>query len=129
MSSLRESNRPLFHRLLNKEAVNFKASIGKVLRNGINTSTFAGELACNNPLGSFWPDYVQTANLTILIGEDAEIGGFDRLRVTADGHTIDLDPAYNWILLSGAIDTTAGATNIIKATKVSETEIEYSVIN
>lgn len=129
MASNRESNRPLFHRFANREAINFKSSEGKRLRDGNNILVFAGELALNNPLGTFWPDYVQAGALVLMVGEDAEIGGYDRVKISADGNTIDLDPSFAWISTGGAIDPSPGATNIIQCKMVSSTEIEYSVLN
>lgn len=130
MASKKESNQPLYRRLSTKEVVFFRSSLGKVLNDGNGYTAFTGELALNSPLGTYWPTvFVQAGALVLTVGEDALLGGFDRVKITADGNTIDLDPAYTWILTSGGIDASAGATNIITAKKVSDTEIEYSVVN
>lgn len=128
MASKRESNRPLFHRLANREAINFKASEGKRINDGNNALVFAGELALNNPLGTFWPDYVQAGALALMVGEDAEIGGCDLIKITADGNAITLDPAYTWKNIgSDSISVVVAAINILLILKVNNTEINYTV--
>lgn len=128
MATIRESLRPLFHRFQNREAVNFRASEGKRLNNNVNTPAFAGELALNNPLGTYWPNFAQAGALVITVGEDAEVGGNDRVKITADGNTITLDPAYTWKNIgSDSIGVVAGNVNILMVNMVSATEIEYAV--
>lgn len=128
MASKKDSNRPLFHRFQNREAINFKASVGKKLLDGNDVAVFAGELALNNPLGTFWPDYAQTGALELTVGEDAEIGGCDRVKITANGSAITLSGLYTWKNIgSTAIDTTAAAVNVIMVLMVSTTEMNYTV--
>lgn len=125
------STRPLFTRLHNRECVNFEASPnGKRVRGKNDQGAFdpALGLALNNPLGTFWPDYVQAAALEILVGEDAEVGGGDRIQITANGDGITLDSNYTWNRLGSTdIDTTDTAINVIYFCMVSETEIDYAV--
>lgn len=128
MASKRESNRPLYHRFLNKEAVNFRASVGKTLNDGSNVAAFAGELALNNPLGTYWPDYAQTGALELTVGEDAEVGGCDRVKITANGSGITFAASHTWKNIgSQALDTSNGAVNVLMLLMVSNSEINYSV--
>ncbi|WKZ60807.1 MAG: hypothetical protein QY309_04835 [Cyclobacteriaceae bacterium] len=79
---------------------------------GSNRVTFNGSLAMNNPIGTVWPDYVQDDNLTITIDGDAIPGGTDSVRITANGDTITLDPAYTWVnMANDEISNTDGAVN------------------
>ena len=123
--------RPLFKRLSNRECINFEASPnGKREQGRPDQGAFvpATGLALNNPLGTYWPDYTQTAALEITVGEDAEPGGGDRLQITANGDGITLDAAYTWNRLGSTdIDTTDTAINVIHFDMVSETEIDYAV--
>lgn len=94
----------------------------------VDTPTFNGTLCFNNPLGTYWDDYNQSGALVITVGEDAEVGGCDRVKVIADGNTITLDPAYSWKNIGAdAIGEMAGDTNIFWFIRISPTEIEYSV--
>ncbi len=128
MASKKESNRPLFHRFQNREAINFRASVGKELLDRNNVAVFAGELALNNPLGTYWPAYAQTGALEITVGEDAEIGGADYVKITASGDAITLSGSYTWNNVgSASIDNTIGVVNAIIFVMVSATEINYSV--
>lgn len=123
------STRPLFRRLHNRECVNFEASPNGKRRNGYpDQGAFVDTLALNNPLGTYWPDYVQAAALEILVGSDAEVGGGDRIQITANGDGITLDSNYTWNRLGSTdIDTTDTAINVIYFCMVSETEIDYAV--
>lgn len=125
MATIRERNRPLFHRFANREAVNFTASMGgKVSKDGNNVLTFTGEFALNNPLGTYWSDHVQNGALILSEGVDSEIGGKDRIRLIADGSGIDI-PA-EWINVGvDAISEADGDINIIEIVKVSDSEINY----
>jgi len=79
---------------------------------GQSVPVFAGELALNNPIGTIWPDYVQAGALAISVGNDAQPGGCDSLRITADGNTITLDAALTWVNIgSDSIGTTAADVN------------------
>lgn len=128
MASKRESNRPLFHRFQNREAINFRSSIGKQLLDNNNVAVFAGELALNNPLGTFWPDLAQAGAIAITVGEDAEIGGCDRVKITANGDAITLDGGYTWNNIgTDAISIVNNDINIIICLMVSATEINYCV--
>lgn len=78
----------------------------------VNTPTFAGTLALNNPLGTIWDDLAQSGALAIGVGEDVEEGGCDCVRIVADGNTITLDAAYTWVKMSSdSIGTTAADVN------------------
>lgn len=125
------SFRPLFARLFNGQCINFTSSPnGKRLRGTPDQGAFvpATGLALNNPLGTYWPDYTQTAALEITVGDDAEVGGGDRIQITANGDGITLDSNYAWNRLGSTdIDTTDTAVNVIHFDMVSETEIDYAV--
>lgn len=128
MASRRESNRPLFHRFQNREAINFRSSVGKQLLDHNDVSVFAGELALNNPLGTFWPDFAQAGALELTVGEDAEIGGCDRVKITADGNAITLSGSYTWTNIGAdSIDSAVGQVNVLVILMVSLTEINYTV--
>lgn len=77
-----------------------------------NNATFDGTLALNNPLGTIWDDLAQSGALAITVGEDAEEGGADNVRIVADGNTITLDAAFTWVKMSNnSIGTTAADVN------------------
>ncbi len=126
------SKRPLFQRLSRGVgAVNMASSVGgkRTSTGDGNQNAFTGELALNNPLGTFWNAFVQAGVLNLVVGADAEIGGFDRVQFTSDGSAVNLDGAYTWLPKWGAIDTTPGARNILTAQMVDANTIEYSVLN
>lgn len=110
--------------------MNFEASPNGKRKNGqADQGAFdpALGLALNNPLGTFWPDYVQTAALEISPGEDAEVGGADNITIIASGDGITLDAGYTWTNVgSDEIDTTDTAINELLFLKKSETEIIYT---
>lgn len=79
---------------------------------GANRVTFNGFLAMNNPIGTVWPDYAQSAELTISLDDDAIPGGTDSIRITANGDAITLDPAFTWVnMANDEISNTDGAVN------------------
>lgn len=91
-------------------------------------SQFTGTLELDDAIGGLYPDYNQTGVLTIKISANSVIGGIDRIKITSNGNSIDLDPAYTWKNIGGdAIGTTNGNVNIFYIMKVSSTEIEYTV--
>lgn len=123
-----EARRPLFRRFQNREAYNPASSNGgkRVLGGEDNTNNFAGEFALNNPLGTYWNNKVQAGALALSEGSDSEVGGFDRVKITADGSGITVPGA--WVNIgAGAIDTTNGAVNIIRVWKVANSEVNYDV--
>ncbi len=87
---------------------------------------FTGTVDLSNPAGTFWNDYVQTGVLTIVNGSNGQIGGCDRLKITANGSAINLPS--NWVNIgSTAVDNTAAAVNRLFIVKVSATEVNYTV--
>lgn len=88
--------------------------------------TFTGEFVLNNPFGTFWLDYTQTGNLVFTVSANAQIGGADRIKLTANGGTITLPS--NWVNVgSTAISTTPGDVNRLVVMKVADNEVNYSV--
>jgi hypothetical protein len=90
---------------------------------------FSGAFALNNTVGTYWPAIAQSGAMVLTIGSEAEVGAFERVKITADGSGITLSGAVTWINVAGAIDDSLGAVNIIEVRKVSATEIEYRVMN
>lgn len=120
-----DSKRPLFQRSRStREAVNMKASEGgKRFNTGLQASVFTGEAALNNPLGTYWPDLAQSGALVLSEGTDAEVGGCDQVKITADGSGITVPGA--WVNVgTDEIDTTAAAVNRLIIVK-TQTEIQY----
>ena len=118
--------RPLFHRFLNREAVNLKASVGgKWYNDGKQSDVFTGEFAFNNPLGTYWPALVQTDDIVLSEGGDSEVGGNDYVKITANGDAITVPGAWKQMGAT-AIDNSNGAVNHIYINKTVE-GIVYAV--
>lgn len=90
--------RPLFKRFQNREVYSPRASVGGKYNNtGVQSVAFSGELSLNNPLGTLWNDLAQTGAINITVGQDAEEGGCDSVRIVSNGSAITLDAAFTWI--------------------------------
>lgn len=90
-----------------------------------DTNVFTGEFALNNPMGTYWTDHEQDAELELSAGADAEVGGIDYVKITANGDGITVPGAWK---NQGTveIDETDTAVNHIYVNKTMS-EITYVV--
>ncbi len=113
---LNNNQRPLAMRFANGERYEPNADAPNAV--------FTGEFELDNPLGTFYPDFVQAGALVLSEGANAIIGGCGYVKITADGNAITVPGT--WVNVgTDAIDTTAAAENVLMVLKVAGGTINY----
>ena len=90
-----------------------------------DAGTFTGAFALSSTTPQYYDDYTQSGALTLSIGGSSVLGGIAKVKITANGSTID--GFASWKNLGGdTITNTNGAVNYIIVNK-TKTEIHYTV--